>query len=320
MFELYKQNADPRIEMLSDKHAQVKYLYNMAADREDNCLMDGVAFAHSPRIFDRKITSNSVQTLICEVIDSEDHFDAGSILDYDGDKWLCTSSYVFHDNLYCRGNFYRCNYKLRWQKSDGDIVERWVVTQDATAYSSGTEGNKILMYGADQQKLWIPCDSESVIMERDKRFFIDNNTGNPTPYKLTRIDTTTHTNFGVGYCEWILEESQYDETRDNIAQMLCDYIDPSSIPHTDFKIEYYGQPQLRAGGRAKSFTAVIDRPVTWSIQATTVVSNAITLTSSGNTCTVKCAMDENLIGSSFKLVATLNNNPVKTTIDIIGGV
>ena len=320
MFELYKQNADPRTEMLSDKHAQVEYLYNMAADREDNCLMDGVAFAHPPRIFDRKITSNAVQTLICEVIDSEDHFEAGSILDYDGDKWLCTSSYVFHDNLYCRGNFYRCNYKLRWQKSNATVVERYIVVQDATAYNSGVEGNKTLQYGSDQQMVWITCDSESVIMERDKRFFIDNNTANPTPYILTRIDTTTRTKYGVGYCIWLLNESQYDESRDNIEQMLCDYIDPSSIPHTDFKIEYYGQPQLRVGGRAKSFTAVIDRPVTWSIEATTAVSNAITLVTSGNTCTVKCKMDESLIGSSFKLVATLNNNPVKTTIDIIGGV
>ena len=59
MFELYKQHADPRTEMLSDKHAQVEYLFNMAADREDNCLMDGVPFVHAPRIFDRKITSNA---------------------------------------------------------------------------------------------------------------------------------------------------------------------------------------------------------------------------------------------------------------------
>ena len=320
MFELYKQTADSRTEMLADKHAQVEYLYNMAADREDNCLMDGVPFVHAPRIFDRKITSNSVQTLICEVINSEDHFDAGSILDYDGDKWLCTSSYVFHDNLYCRGDFYRCNYKLRWQKSNGDIVERWVVTQDASSYSSGVEGNKTLQYGSDQQKIWITCDSESLIIARDKRFFIDNNTVAPTPYILSRIDTTTHSVMGVGYCEWIFKESQYDETRDSIENMLCDYIDPSSIPHTDFKIIYYGQPQLRIGGRAKSFTADIEQTVRWSIIATPAVSNAITLTSSGNTCYVKCAMDESLIGSSFKLVATLNNNPVKTDIQIIGGV
>ena len=219
MFELYKQNVDTRIEMLADKHAQVDYLYAMAADREDNCLLDGVAFTIPPRIFDRKVTSNAVQTLICETINENDYFEAGDILEYDGDYWLCTSSYVFHNKLYCRGNFYRCNYKLRWQKPYGDIVERWCVIQDASAYSSGVEGNKTLKYGADQQMVWITLDSETVTMPRDKRFFIDNNTVQPTPYKLTRIDTTTRATKGVGYCVWLLNESQYDDKRDNISLM-----------------------------------------------------------------------------------------------------
>ena len=118
----------------------------MSADRENNCLIDNVPFTEAPRIFNRKITSNAVQTLICEVIEPNDYFDAGSILYYDNDYWLCTSSYVFHDNMYCRGEFYRCNYKLRWQKDNGDIVERWVVTQDASSYSSGVSGNKVLNY------------------------------------------------------------------------------------------------------------------------------------------------------------------------------
>lgn len=320
MFELYKVTADTRGELLADKHAQIKYLFGMSADRENNCLIDNVPFTEAPRIFDRKITSNAVQTLICEVIEPSDYFDAGSILYYDNDYWLCTSSYVFHDNMYCKGEFYRCNYKLRWQKDNGEIVERWVVTQDASSYSSGVSGNKILNYGADQQMIWITCDPETVIMKRDKRFFIDNNTVNPTPYKLTRIDTTTRSDSGVGYCIWLLNESQYDDDKDNIKLMLCDYIQPETQPETSFEVTYYGQPMVRIGGRNKSFTAVTDNQVTWSLNASTAVMQALTLTVDGNTCYVKCAFNEALIGSTFKLIATAGGSPVETTINIDGGV
>lgn len=319
MFELYKQNVDTRIEMLADKKAQVDYLFTMAADREDNCLMNGVAFTEAPRIFDRKITSNAVQTLICEVINETDHFEAGDILEYDGDKWLCTSSYVFHNNLYCRGNFYRCNYKLRWQKTDGTIVERWVVSQDASSYSSGVEGNKVLQYGADQQMIWISCDEESLAIHRDKRFFLDNCTDQPTPYILTRVDTTTRTVVGTGYCIWILGESQYDDKKDNIAEMLCDYIEPDT-PSGNFEITYYGKPQLRIGAKNKSFTANTQNNVTWSLNATAEVRSKLTMTVNGNTCLIKCEFDEGLIGSSFKLIATAGQNTGEQTIEIIGGV
>lgn len=320
MFELYKVAADTRGQMLSEKHAQVKYLYGMAADRENNVLIDNTPFTQAPRIFNRKITSNAVQTLICEVIEPLDYFEAGSILFYDNDYWLCTSSFVFHDNFYCRGEFYRCNYKLRWQKENGDIVERWVVTQDATAYSSGVSGNKILNYGADQQMIWITCDPETVIMRRDKRFFIDNNTVQPTPYKLTRIDTTTRTNKGVGYCIWLLNESQYDDDKDSIEHMLCDYIKPDIKPEPSFTVEYYGQPLVRIGGRNKSFTAITDNEVIWNLVASEAVTTALTLTVDGKTCYIKCAFNEALIGSTFKLVATAGGSSVETTINIDGGV
>ena len=320
MFELYKLAVDPRPVMLAEKHAQVEYLYGMAADREDNCLMDGVPFTEPPRIFDRKITSNAVQTLICEVINNKDHFEAGGILDYDGDKWLCTASYVFHDGLYCRGEFHRCNYKMRWQKPDGSIVERWVVVQDASSYSSGVAGDKVLHYGSDQQMVWITCDPETVIVGRDKRFFIDYNTVTPTPYTLTRVDTTTRVVKGVGYCIWLLNESQYDDKKDNITEMLCDYIDPIAPPVAQYEITYYGQPQIRIGGRNKVFEIKEAENVVWSLNASETVKDSITVVSDGNKCYVKCKLDESLIGSTIKLIATVDSVTVDLSLKIVGGV
>lgn len=217
-----------------------------------------------------------------------------------------------------------CNYKLRWQNSNNEIVERWVVSQDASSYSTGVEDNKQITLGSDQLMIYIPADEETISVLRDKRFMIDANTNNPTCYKLTRVDTTTYTINGIGYCAWIVTEDVYNPQTDSIEQMICDYISPTTPIQSDIEITYNGQAQIRVGGSAKTFMANTDNEITiWSKVCTASQEDYIILTSDindGNKCKVKCMGDTSLIGSEFKLQCTDGTNNGELLISIVGGV
>jgi hypothetical protein len=319
MFEVYKLTNPIQPEYEDVEQAHVRYLYDIAMDRVNGCMIDGREFVESPRVFDRHYTNSSTQTVTVITINDDDTFNQGSMLSYDTDNWLCMSVLNYHDQ-YLKGLFQRCNYKLRWQNENGEIIERWVVSQDASSYSSGTDGNKTLQYGADQIMIYVPCDEETIKVQRDKRFMIDTNTVFPTTYKLTRVDTTSRVINGVGYCIWLLTESQLDEQKDNVALMLCDYFTPPVVPTPDV-IQYTGKPQVRCGGVAKKFTANSESTVTWSLVLLEAQTGYITLTNTGNNqCSVKCSANKALIGTSFRLVATCSEGEQDILIDVVGGV
>ena len=325
MFDLYKLSYPIQPEYEDIETAHVKYLYDIAIDRVNDCQIDGRDFVLSPRIFDRHYTNSSTQTVSVITIDGSDKFAQGSILSYDSDYWLCLSCFSYH-NQYLKGLFQRCNYKLKWQNDNGEIIERWVVSQDASAYNSGIEGNKTLQYGLDQIMIYIPCDTETVKIQRDKRFMIDTNTDFPTPYKLTRIDTTSRVVNGVGYCIWLLTESQLDEQTDRIDLMLCDYITTPVKPEPLDIIQYSGKAEVRCGGVAKKFSANTTDEVTWSLVLMEEQRGYITLTNTGNNqCSIKCTANKSLIGTPFRLVATCSDGGQATgeqtlLITIVGGV
>lgn len=320
MFDVYKLTNPIQPEYADVEKAHVRYLFDIAMDRVDGCTIDGREFVESPRVFDRHYTNSSTQTVSVIIINDDDTFSQGSILTYDKDNWLCLSVLNYHDQ-YLKGLFQRCNYKLRWQNEKGEIIERWVVSQDASSYSSGTDGNKTLQYGNDQIMIYIPCDEESIKVQRDKRFMIDMNTVFPTCYKLTRVDTTSRVIDGVGYCIWLVTESQLDEQRDNISLMLCDYVTTPIKPEPMDIIQYTGNAQVRCGGVAKKFTANAESEVTWSLNLLDIQTGYITLTNTGNNqCSIKCSANKALIGTSFRLVATCSEGEQDILIDIVGGV
>lgn len=320
MFDVYKLSNPIQPEYQSVEQAHIQYLFDIAIDRVDGCEIDGREFVETPRVFDRHYTNSSTQTVTVITINEEDTFVQGSILYYDSDYWLCVSCFRYQDQ-YLKGLFQRCNYLLKWQNAAGEIIERHVCVQDASSYSSGVDGNKTLHYGNDQVMVYVTCDEESVIIQRDKRFMIDVNGVEPTTYTLTRVDTVSRTVNGVGYCIWLMTESQLDEQADNSNLMICDYVAPIPKPTPDV-IKYIGQPQIRVGGVAKKFTADTTSTVTWSLILLTQQEGHVQLENTGtNQCKIKCDNAQFLIGTSFKLVATWDTNKrQELLIDLVGGV
>ena len=114
----------------------------------------------------------------------------------------------------------------------GDIIERWAVIKSASKYNDGTYGNEIITLGSDQLSIIIPLDDEAKKLKKSmgKKFFIDNNTDDPTAYELTGTGNVPDTYNGHGITSWIVKECAYSASEDDLKYGVCNYKDPTTIP------------------------------------------------------------------------------------------
>lgn len=239
---------------------------------------------------------------------------------YDEDNkiyWICTEV-MCKSGLYYDGKLTRCNNFLKWQDDSGKVFEYPVFDINSTQYNSGVQGDKVMTLGSTQHMITIMADKNTIALDHDKRFFSDRNTKRPTVFKLTQNDTTA-LNYDKGLLHLTITEDEYDPDTDSIENWLCDYIKPNSP--TPIEIAYTGNPIIRVGGSAKTFTANTAETVTWELITVAEQNKYITMTVTDNKCKIKCSNNELLIGSSIKLKCTdTSGNVGELLIDIVGGV
>ena len=127
-------------------------------------------------------------------------FHLGDYVDWNGQKWLITLVDV-DEKTWNRGYMYLCTVPLRWQNSEGNIIERYVYAEDYTKYSNGVTGNNTITIGDNQYGLTLPVDSETKKLKRDMRFPIDfDDSEQPDIYKLTnrKVKLSDNQYFGRG--------------------------------------------------------------------------------------------------------------------------
>lgn len=255
----------------------------------------------------------------------DEYFNAGDLVEWADAKWLIVSC-DWDKEVYTYGKMQQCNYVLKWQEPDATVIERWAVVLSASKYNNGEKYNNIIVVGSNQIMIYLPLDSETVKLRANKRLMVDFNTTDPKCYDITRVDTVTMSYDGVaeprydgkGCVLLILTETEFNPDVDNVELMLCDYINPSDVPQptAPILITYAGSPELRIGGR-KTFTAVTDNPVTFSLVHSSLLDGKLTLTQTGNKCVIKCANDSALAGASFFKVVAENT---ELLVNIIGAV
>lgn len=126
-------------------------------------------------------------------------FNLGDYIEWNNQMWLVTLIDT-DDKTYHSGYMYLCTVPLRWQNSEGKIIERYVYSEDFTKYSNGITGSTISV-GDNQYGLTLPVDSETKKLKRDMRFPIDlDDSEQPDIYKLTNRKTKLNDNqyFGRG--------------------------------------------------------------------------------------------------------------------------
>ena len=257
----------------------------------------------------------------------DEYFYAGDLVEWANSMWLIVSC-DWDKEVYTYGKMQQCNYLLKWQNKDAEIIERWSVVLSASKYNNGQLYNNIIVVGSNQLMVYLPNDSETLKLGSNKRVMVDFNTDAPKCYDITRVDTVTMSYDGVaeptyngkGCVLLVLTETEINPDVDRIDLMLCNYVDPNGIPHpSPINIIYSGVPSIRIGGR-KTFTAETENEVVFSLVNSALLDGKLTMGQTGNKCVVKCANDLALVGATFKVEVAGSGQRSELLVDVIGAV
>ncbi len=227
---------------------------------------------------------------------------------YDGAIWLIMTEPA--DNcIYDKCVLHQCNYILKWQNTNKDIIYCPASIENASQYNTGEEGNKILMLGYNQLMAYVSLDDDTVVIDRNLRLFVDYNKVNPIPYKVTRPDTVAFSYGKNRVMCLVLTEDQYNPKTDSIENWLCDYFQTSTVT-----IMYSGNPTIRVGG-TKTLKVDTTETVAWSVES----DIGATIIPDGNSVKVKCTNDVNCMGKTITIKATVGNSVGECLLAVIGG-
>ena len=262
-------------------------------------------------------------------------FNLGDYVQWNDQIWLVTLLDP-DDKTWHRGYMYLCTVPLRWQNSDGKIIERFSYSEDFTKYSKGVTGNSTVTIGDNQYGLTLPIDSETKKLKRDMRFPIDfDDAETPDVYDLTNRKVNLNNNgyFGRGGTMILtMSLSAFNPTTDKLITLpngqkawICDYKSTPLPPQDETTIlsaNISGKEELKVGF-SRTYAATLsdkdgnvlewdDTMYGWNIVSDFGIEQTVT----GNK--IKLFVDdESFIGSSFLLqVIKLDDNAVIGEIEI----
>lgn len=262
---------------------------------------------------------------VCSLPDET--FNAGQYVEWADTMWLIVSC-DWDKEVYTYGKMQQCNWLMKWQNTNGKIIERWAVVNPASKYSNGEKSAVVITIPSNNYIVYLPNDSETLALPVDKRIFVDFNVTSPKCYEITRIDTVTMSYDGTplprydgkGCVLLVLTECLYNSDTDRIDLMLCDYINPESLPQPSSPIEitYSGSPEIRIGGR-KTFST--DVPVTFSLIAADMWKDKIKITQmNDHSCKITADNESAMVGANIKIIAKSETQTSELLVKVIGGV
>lgn len=182
------------------------------------------------------------------------------IYDSKSDEYLiCTESFNI-DDIHWQGKLALCNWILKWQSKDGDILEYPCNDTNSTQYNSGEQSNKLFTIGSSQHILELPYDENTVALKTPQRFFLDKDTEHPTSFMVTQNDTTSY-NYGKrGLVRVTVVESPHNPNTDRMDLGVCDYVDKDTIVTDNANESFisksvisYSTSVIKSGGSSQTF-------------------------------------------------------------------
>ena len=208
----------------------------------------------------------------------------------------------------------QCNYLLRWQLSNGEIINRWANIVSASKYDVGETGNSTLILSSNNYTVLIGYCEEGFELE-GKRVFIDMKPTKPTKvFKITRSDDVLYNSGNMGsLLSFIADKTEFNPNDDNQELRICDYnknttpLPPTPQPPdetTDLRCVITGNINLK-NGYSRTYTVTFTdedgNDVDWQnvdYKWKLVSDFDVKQTATDNKITVSIN-DENLIGGSF---------------------
>lgn len=248
----------------------------------------------------------------------------------DDTYWLVYTAFNVNDIEYT-GKLIQCNYLLRWQLSDGKIVQRWTNIVSASKYDTGENGNSTIVLSSNNFTILMGYCDEALELE-EKRVFIDIRKVPKKVFKITRGDDVLYNAGSIGMLlSFIADKTELNKDKDNQELGICDYIHPATptLPQpsnpdetADLSAKISGNTNLRIGV-TRTYTVTLsdayDNVVDWddTLYGWNVVSDfdvSQTVTENKISLTVE---DEDFIDTSFLLqVIKLNDSSVLSEIEI----
>ena len=318
----YKQNAFEDSLMTDVATTVILYNYDLTESKKIRCIIQG-------NTSDTQL--KSMERIGLFVIGT---VKAGMYVFFENRYWLITG-YPGNNGIYEKAVLQLCQYKLRWQNSLGQILERWCNATSASKYDMGETGNNTIIITSDNLTLLLPDDDESLDLD-GKRVFIDKRKIKPTKvYKLTRTDGVLY-DYGEehgGILSFIADKTELNLEVDNQELRICDYVDMEKtmqIPTveeiekpTDLSAIISGNKNLKFG-YTRAYTVefmdylgeiVNDINFNWNITSDFEIQSVI----NGNRIELS-VIDENCIGSSFLLSVIVGTTTLaRIKINIVEG-
>jgi len=263
-------------------------------------------------IFEGNVADTSLKSMERCILVPIGTLQSGDYIFFEDEYWIIDGR-PGNNKLYEKAVLKECQYKLKWQKSDGTIIERWSNLTSASKYDIGESGNSTIVLSSNNFTILIPHDEDGMTID-GKRVFIDSSSVPKKVFKITRDDDVLflHGSHG-GTLSLIADKTELNTNKDNQELGICDYIDPSSpLPPTpskpdettDLRCVITGNTNLKNGYRRTytvTFTDADGNSVDWqnvnyqwNVQSDFDVKQTI----SDNKITVS-VNDENLIGGCF---------------------
>ena len=297
------------------------YNYDLSESAEIRCIIQGNTADTQLKSMERSILV-PVGTL-----------HSGDYVFFEDEYWIVDGR-PGNNKIYEKATLKECQYKLRWQKSDGTIIERFANLTSSSKYDVGENSNNTIILTSNNYLIIIPNDKDSMTID-GKRVFIDLSDVPEKVFKITRNDDVLYNHhIHGGTLNLIADKTELNKEKDNQELWLCDYIDVSN-PTTPtppqpsnpngtavLNANISGTSNLRIGV-TRTYTVTLsdkegnavqwnDTKYSWNVISDfdvrqTVTENKISLT----------VEDEDFIDSSFILsVIKLDDGSVITEIKI----
>lgn len=257
---------------------------------------------------------------------------SGDYIYFEDEYWIVDGR-PGNNKIYEKAILKECQYKLRWQKDNGEIIDRWVNLTSASKYDVGETGNNIIMLTSNNYTIIIPYDEDSITLD-GKRVFIDMSPNPKKVFKITRNDDVLfiHGKHG-GTLSLIADKTELNTAVDRPDLRLCDYITTNTTPllpldeTTVLKANINGNQNLKVGFSRTytvTFANLDGNNIDWNNVNFTweVISNFDVKQEINNNKIQLSVNDDSLIGESFLLQIKLqddNSIVAKSDIYIVEG-
>ena len=133
--------------------------YSLSESKEIKCIIQG------------NIANTQLKSMERTILVPIGTLHSGDYVFFEDEYWIVDGR-PGNNKSYEKATLKECQYKLRWQKDDGAIIERWVYLTSSSKYDVGENGNNTIVLTSNNYLITIPNDEDSMTLD-GKRVFID---------------------------------------------------------------------------------------------------------------------------------------------------